>query len=240
MWPEAVLPQVDYLLGIDLAQGGSDYTALCALERTEPIDGSPATYAVLHLERFRDRRAPRRIVERSEILWQQLRRRHADHVLARRGSVGPRDVAEPPIRIVVDTTGVGPFGTDPLRQVGFAPTSIVIHGGDSVSHPAPDVWRVPKRDLAGVLATLLGTARLQVAASLPEAPLLRAELENFRVNINVNTGHDSYAAGVVEEWRAGTHDDLVLAVAIACWVGEARPVPRLDPAIALAWTDLPG
>jgi len=35
------------------------------------------------------------------------------------------------------------------------------------------------------------------------------------VKINLATGHDSY-----EAWREGDHDDLVLAVAMACWTGE--------------------
>jgi hypothetical protein len=35
------------------------------------------------------------------------------------------------------------------------------------------------------------------------------------VKINIATGHDSY-----EAWREGDHDDLVLAVALACWTGE--------------------
>ncbi len=35
------------------------------------------------------------------------------------------------------------------------------------------------------------------------------------MKINISTAHDSY-----EAWREGDHDDLVLAVAMACWAGE--------------------
>ena len=38
---------------------------------------------------------------------------------------------------------------------------------------------------------------------------------NLKVKINIATGHHSY-----EAWREGDHDDLVLAVAMACWCGE--------------------
>jgi hypothetical protein len=40
---------------------------------------------------------------------------------------------------------------------------------------------------------------------------------NFKVKVNLATGHDSY-----EAWRESVHDDLVLAVALACWHGENR------------------
>ena len=37
------------------------------------------------------------------------------------------------------------------------------------------------------------------------------------MTIDPRTTHDSYAA-----WREQAHDDLVLAVALACWWGEYR------------------
>jgi hypothetical protein len=37
----------------------------------------------------------------------------------------------------------------------------------------------------------------------------------FRIKMNVATGHESFGA-----WRERDHDDLVLAVALACWLGE--------------------
>jgi hypothetical protein len=57
--------------------------------------------------------------------------------------------------------------------------------------------------------------QLKIAEALQLAPVLRRELLNFKVKINIATGHDSY-----EAWREGDHDDLVLAVALACWCGE--------------------
>lgn len=79
-------------------------------------------------------------------------------------------------------------------------------------------WRVPKRDLVGVVQVLIQNQRLRIAAGLPEAEMLLRELEGFRVRISA-TGHDSYGA-----WRDGTHDDLVLAVALASWYGEHEGV----------------
>jgi hypothetical protein len=57
--------------------------------------------------------------------------------------------------------------------------------------------------------------QLKIAEALQLAPVLRRELLNFKVKITIATGHDSY-----EAWREGDHDDLVLAVALACWCGE--------------------
>jgi soluble P-type ATPase len=51
----------------------------------------------------------------------------------------------------------------------------------------------------------------EAAAILEESPERVRELQNFRVKINIATGHDSY-----EAWRENEHDDIVLAVALVC------------------------
>ena len=47
--------------------------------------------------------------------------------------------------------------------------------------------------------------------------MLKEELLNFKMKINVATGHDSY-----EAWREGEHDDLVLAAALAVWAADRK------------------
>lgn len=54
----------------------------------------------------------------------------------------------------------------------------------------------------------------------PEAQTLLEEMTNFQVKIS-QAGHDSYGA-----WREGTHDDLLLSVALACWAAEKRALPK--------------
>jgi hypothetical protein len=49
------------------------------------------------------------------------------------------------------------------------------------------------------------------------ADVLINELQNFQVKVNLATGHDSY-----EAWREEAHDDLVLAVSLACWYAFTR------------------
>ena len=126
--------------------------------------------------------------------------------------------------LVVDKTGVGAPVVDMFRKAGLRPVAITITGGNSVSKDG-DGYHVPKRDLVSTLQVLFQSGRLKVAGSLPEARTLVEELLNFKVKINVKTAHDSY-----EAWREGIHDDLVLAVALACWYAERRqkttPVPK--------------
>ena len=72
----------------------------------------------------------------------------------------------------------------------------------------------PKVELVGTLQVLLQTRRLQIADALVDAPVLVRELETFRAAPPVLRGE------TVESWRERDHDDLVLAVAVAAWLGE--------------------
>ena len=74
-----------------------------------------------------------------------------------------------------------------------------------------------KRELVGMVSVLLEQRRLQIADGLPEATILKAELGNFRLKMTA-AGNETFSA-----WRDADHDDLVLAVALACWLGE-QPV----------------
>ncbi|MFC1944687.1 hypothetical protein ACFLX5_04275 [Chloroflexota bacterium] len=100
---------------------------------------------------------------------------------------------------------------DLFERAGLRPLGITITGGDT-AHGESRQWRVPKRDLVGILQVAVQMGRFKVAQELPEAKALVDELLNFRVKINLKTAHDSY-----EALREGVHDDLVLSVALACW-----------------------
>lgn len=113
--------------------------------------------------------------------------------------------------LVVDATGVGRPVVDLFEQAGLRPIAVTISAGQTVTVVAPDALRCPKRDLVSAVAVLLEQRRLQIAAALPDAPILRRELEAFRRKLTP-VGHDSYAS-----WRESDHDDLVLSVALACW-----------------------
>jgi hypothetical protein len=178
------------LMGVDLGQT-TDYTAICVVKRQDP---RPWGYHVVYLERLPLGTTYPQVVDRVKTLL---------HTEPLRGDTA----------LVVDGTGVGKAVVDLMVAQGLAPLDVSIHGGEAVSVDGRH-YRVPKRDLVAVLQVLLQSKRLLVAASLPEAGTLVKEMLSFRVKITEHA-NDTYAA-----WRENAHDDLVLAVAIACWFGE--------------------
>jgi hypothetical protein len=184
-----------FYIGLDLGQA-QDYTALTVIERKHFNYSLPREqYHVRHLERPKLGTPYPAIVEKVQDLVQSNK-------LLNQAA------------LVVDATGVGAPVVDLFRKIGLVPIAITITGGNAVTRERGG-YRVPKRDLVTTLQVLFQSGRLKVAAELPEARLLVEELLNFRVKINVRTAHDSY-----EAWREGIHDDLVLAVALACWYAE--------------------
>jgi hypothetical protein len=87
----------------------------------------------------------------------------------------------------------------PLRAVVFT-------AGDREVQPEFDVHWVPKRDLV---------TSLEVVPDCPLAHELESELAAFDFSISAR-GHDTYEAS------SGSHDDLVMALALAVWWGERR------------------
>lgn len=193
-----------YVVGLDLGQI-NDATALVVLER----QATARVWAGRHLQRF------------------PLGTRYPDIVETVR-----QMLSRPPLQrdchLVFDETGVGRPVGDLLRslRIGCRVTGVTIHGGDSVtSDVSTSSLRVPKRDLVSSVQLLIQQRRLKFAETLLGAELLRQELASFRVHISLETGHDSYGAG-----RSGENDDLVLAVGLACWVGERFwPLPAGPP-----------
>lgn len=186
-----------FFVGLDLGQA-HDYTALAVVNQIPAVqtpDGTPVPvlYEVPHLERFP-------LSTPYPTIIKEVKTRLAVPVL-----VGAM--------LVVDATGVGRPVVDMLRDAGFAPIPITITAGQTPSE-VEGYWHVPKRDLVSTMQVLLQSDRMKVANQLPEASTLTRELLNFQTKITV-AANDTYGA-----WREGTHDDLVLAVALASWAAE--------------------
>ena len=97
---------------------------------------------------------------------------------------------------------------------------VVVTPGDRQSL-AGDTYHVPKRDLITGLVVLFQQGLLQIARGLPHAATLVAELRAMQVR-TPGPGREQWGA-----WRPGTHDDLVFAVALACWAaGQVHPAKR--------------
>jgi hypothetical protein len=190
-----------YFVGLDLGQR-RDHTAIAVVERREAQKAYRATeFAgiwVRHLERVPLGTAYPRVVERvREIL-------------------GHRELSGRCF-LVVDGTGVGVPVVDMLRgaRLGCEIRSVTITGG-AREHLSGSVWNVPKQDLMAGVQVLMERNELRVAKALKEAGALMKELMNVRLRQGesgrIRMGADGH----------GEHDDLVIAVALACWRAKWR------------------
>ncbi len=184
------------------------------------------------------------IVERLELAqaWQatafhSLRVRHLERVAL--GTPYPGVVAR--VReivrkigacvLVVDGTGVGAPVVDMLRAAGLGCeiTAVTITGGEQQRNKGASAWSVPKRDLLALLQVLLERNELRLAKGLRELGPLVRELTDVRSTTRANGRVRLGADG------CGEHDDLVIALALACWrartpqIGHGRgPVPGVS------------
>jgi hypothetical protein len=124
----------------------------------------------------------------------------------------------PKTELAIDFTGVGRPVADLFLAAGLAPTLVLITGGTGGEAHDGGVVSVPKLALISRVQALLHEARLKIHKDLAEAPTLVRELQDFRVEFTA-------AGAVTFNARSGKHDDLVLALAIACWVAHGGGVP---------------
>jgi hypothetical protein len=132
--------------------------------------------------------------------------------------------------LVIDATGVGSGVVDMARDsfhrnnVPCTIRGVLITAGFAVTL-ADDGWHVAKRELVSALQALLQGRRLKVARELPEAATLARELEVFQLKITESANETYGALGT------GQHDDLVLALMLACWFAEMRGVGFTPPPV---------
>jgi hypothetical protein len=194
-----------FYLGLDLGQA-SDFSALVVLETAD--EAPPRTYAGRHLQRWALHTSYVSIVRDVATLTKHLARQTDGRTSW----------------LAVDGTGVGRAVVDLLRmesmpRVHLIPMTITSGLQESYDN---GFWSVPKKNLVSITQVALQTGRLKIASALPEAATLQHELMNFEMKITTS-GHDTYGA-----WRQGSHDDLVLGLSVALWVGE-RVWPTWEP-----------
>jgi hypothetical protein len=201
---------LSHVLGLDLGQT-TDPSAVAALERSTRVDGKN-TYAVAGLHRWplgTPYTSPRPecpgIGERLRTL-----------LITTPGLSGSV--------LAVDQTGVGRAVVDLLRGLSLPATLIpvTITAGQAVTQADNGDWHVPKRDLVACVQVLLQSGRLEIRSNLKLAEVLVREFDEFRVKITA-AANETWGA-----WREGAHDDLVLAVALACWAAERFPAFTRD------------
>jgi len=113
--------------------------------------------------------------------------------------------------VVVDATGGRPV-VDLLRRAHLQGRLLaVVATGGSVESGALGYYRTPKRTLILGLQSMLRRNLLQIASGLKDRPALTREMEQMQVRLS-RGGREQFGA-----WGAGEHDDLVFAIALACW-----------------------
>jgi hypothetical protein len=114
--------------------------------------------------------------------------------------------------LALDGTGVGAPVVDMLRaaRLGCDIAAVTITGGERQRQKG-SVWSVPKRDLIAGVQLLLERGELKLAKGLRELGPLMRELTDVRATAGVGGRVRLGADG------CGEHDDLVIALALACW-----------------------
>jgi hypothetical protein len=194
-------------IGLDLGQA-KDFSALAIIECVRTITDGGAKDEVtqlncIHLQRWQLRTSYPAIVT---------------DVVKMINNLDPFLYPKDKTTLAVDATGVGAPVVDLFKreQIHAELKPIQIVGGANVSEEFGMI-RVPKRDLVSVVQVGLQNRTLKIASGLGLAEVLSRELQNFTVKIT-DSANDVYGA-----WREGTHDDLVLAVALALWTANKPP-----------------
>ena len=126
--------------------------------------------------------------------------------------------------LTMDASGVGNPVEEALRAArgGWrAMTAVTITGGDKARQASGyggigERWNVPRRDLLSNIQVLLEKGNLKISAEMPETRALVRELIRLRRSPKSpqnQSDPDNSAGGSSRQ----EHDDLVMAVALACW-----------------------
>ena len=190
-----------FYLGIDLGQR-RDHSAIAVLERWDSgrafLSTTVHCLEVRYLERVPLGTPYTDVAERVRKLVQHE---------SLRGQVA----------VAVDATGVGAPVMDLLRaaRLGCDLTAVSITGGERESQ-AGSVWNVPKRDLIAGMQVLLERKELKISKHLRDSRALVKELLDMRIT---KTGGGKVRLGAD---GGGEHDDLVIALSLACWRAQRR------------------
>lgn len=205
-----------FIVGVDLGQS-TDPTAIAVLHwRSRPLDtwthdnflhrqDVQEHIDVRHLERLPLGMAYPAVVQ------------HVANLLARPPLCGDEDFTA--AELVIDESGVGRAVGDIFEAAAMRPKRVTITAGtEATSGHGLNRYHVAKTILISQLDAALHTGRLRFASALADAEAMAEELKDFRRKVS-DAGRSSYAA------RTGSHDDLVLAVAIATWWLNQPPPP---------------
>jgi hypothetical protein len=184
-----------FYLGLDLGQA-RDYSAMAIAERRVERTGAHDPVT------FAEHTITRVIVTHLERI--PLRTPYPDVVARVRGLT--QRFKDRKLEVVMDATGVGAAVRDMLANAALGVTvyGVTLTGGERVSVVSGG-YHVPRHDLLSNLRVLLEKRMLEITAPGEPANLLHSEFLRWG--------------------RRSTHDDLIFAVALACWKAGGQPMP---------------
>lgn len=199
---------IRYAVGVDLALL-SDHTAITVLERTTEPGPDPTSWLTMHLERMPKGTPHPEIID------------HLVDILGRlTGSAGPAPVKRSEQRmtrrrmlsVAVDATGAGnPILAD-MRVAIPEAVGVTITGGQNLAGTTTEP-HVPKADLVAAAQVALERGHLKIRQQLADAATLVDELLAYEARPTL-AGNITYNA------RDGEHDDLLLSLCLALWIGN--------------------
>lgn len=189
---------MNLFVGIDLGEAGN-HTAVAAVDRqplAKPIHRRKFRYALRFLEEYElGIHYPDQVARLAETLRKP----------AFKGS-----------KVGADYTGVGRPVVQ-LLQLQRCPVSLfpvlITSGANATFDREHREYHVPKRELVAVVQVLLQTELIAWHPKLAAAKKLEKQLGQFKVRLT-KAKNETFGA------EGRDQDDLVLAVAIACWLGE--------------------
>ncbi len=189
-----------FSIGVDLGQK-HDYTAIAVVEKENAqLINCPRVYAA------QEPRAANLLVRRVQrVPLGTPYPRVAEYIRAL--------THQPPMAghcaLAIDATGVGAPVVDMLRApgLGCSLTAVTITGGKRESPGGSMSINVPRRDLIAGVQLALEKGELKISRRIPELGSLLRELIDMPLD---NSG--------------GDHDDLVMALALACWRARRKNI----------------
>jgi len=205
----------EFFIGLDLGQR-QDHTAIAVVER---LDTAEYRFDWMRYVQQEDSRTVRHDVRRLERM--RLGTPYA-RVVERVGELAAHPAMAGRCSVVVDATGLGGPVVERLMEAEL-PCDLIpvtITGAGEASRRGLG-WSVPKADLMTGLQVMLQEGELRIARELPLASELRRELLQIRAEAGAS-GRVRYGA-----FGSGQHDDLALAVALACWRSRRAAVGEM-------------
>ncbi len=188
-----------FLLGLDLGQA-RDHSAIAIAERRVELTG--VRDPVTYVDETRTRVLIRHL-ERIPL------RTPYPQVVERVRAITQKFHGRK-LQVVMDATGVGAAVRDMLAaaRLGVPVIGVTITGGERVTLSYGQ-YHVPRHDLLANLRVLLEKRMLEIAVSGDAAAAFRSELLRWGLR--------------------SAHDDLVFAVALACWKAAGQPLSLSGP-----------